>query len=132
MILFVPTNSKKIYVKSKYAKMLIGTKLVLFFFCVLVDRSLKRRQVKPLAASLLDALDYDSSDDSDFEVGDASGKNGLFDFFRLSNILFELDLLLKIQPQVFGLNRTFNLLITVLKMYLYVFNMKLKKQTFFL
>ena len=39
----------------------------------LVDRGLKRRQVKPLAASLLDALDYDSSDDSDFEVGDASG-----------------------------------------------------------
>uniref|UniRef100_A0AAQ5YF72 PHD finger protein 14 n=1 Tax=Amphiprion ocellaris TaxID=80972 RepID=A0AAQ5YF72_AMPOC len=38
----------------------------------IVDRSLKRRQVKPLAASLLDALDYDSSDDSDFEVGDAS------------------------------------------------------------
>jgi len=30
--------------------------------------------VKPLADSLLDALDYDSSDDSDFEVGDASGK----------------------------------------------------------
>uniref|UniRef100_A0A3Q0RRF0 PHD finger protein 14 n=1 Tax=Amphilophus citrinellus TaxID=61819 RepID=A0A3Q0RRF0_AMPCI len=41
-----------------------------------VDRSLKRRQVKPLAASLLDALDYDSSDDSDFEVGDASGSEG--------------------------------------------------------
>uniref|UniRef100_A0AAQ5ZNB2 PHD finger protein 14 n=1 Tax=Amphiprion ocellaris TaxID=80972 RepID=A0AAQ5ZNB2_AMPOC len=41
-----------------------------------VDRSLKRRQVKPLAASLLDALDYDSSDDSDFEVGDASGSDG--------------------------------------------------------
>lgn len=39
-----------------------------------VDRSLKRRQVKPLAASLLDALDYDSSDDSDFEVGDSSGE----------------------------------------------------------
>lgn len=39
-----------------------------------MDRSLKRRQVKPLAASLLDALDYDSSDDSDFEVGDSSGK----------------------------------------------------------
>lgn len=35
---------------------------------------MKRRQVKPLAASLLDVLDYDSSDDSDFEVGDASGK----------------------------------------------------------
>lgn len=44
-----------------------------------VDRSLKRRQVKPLAASLLDALDYDSSDDSDFQVGDASGKYGLCD-----------------------------------------------------
>ena len=43
-----------------------------------MDRSLKRRQVKPLAASLLDALDYDSSDDSDFEVGDASGKHGLW------------------------------------------------------
>lgn len=41
-----------------------------------MDRSLKRRQVKPLAASLLDALDYDSSDDSDFEVGDASGIHG--------------------------------------------------------
>uniref|UniRef100_A0A8C6V2K4 PHD finger protein 14 n=1 Tax=Neogobius melanostomus TaxID=47308 RepID=A0A8C6V2K4_9GOBI len=41
-----------------------------------MDRSLKRRQVKPLAASLLDALDYDSSDDSDFEVGDASGSDG--------------------------------------------------------
>ncbi|KAI4789798.1 hypothetical protein KUCAC02_035020, partial [Chaenocephalus aceratus] len=37
-----------------------------------VDRGVKRRQVKPLAASLLDALDYDSSDDSDFEVGDAT------------------------------------------------------------
>uniref|UniRef100_A0AAZ3SE74 PHD finger protein 14 n=1 Tax=Oncorhynchus tshawytscha TaxID=74940 RepID=A0AAZ3SE74_ONCTS len=36
-----------------------------------VDRGSKRRQVKPLAASLLDALDYDSSDDSDFKVGDA-------------------------------------------------------------
>lgn len=50
------------------------------FFCTCtfsVDRSLKRRQVKPLAASLLDALDYDSSDDSDFEVGDASGKNSV-------------------------------------------------------
>uniref|UniRef100_A0AAZ3PTI9 PHD finger protein 14 n=1 Tax=Oncorhynchus tshawytscha TaxID=74940 RepID=A0AAZ3PTI9_ONCTS len=35
-----------------------------------VDRGSKRRQVKPLAASLLDALDYDSSDDSDFKVGD--------------------------------------------------------------
>ncbi|XP_030268825.1 PHD finger protein 14 isoform X2 [Sparus aurata] len=41
-----------------------------------MDRSLKRRQVKPLAASLLDALDYDSSDDSDFEVGDASDGTG--------------------------------------------------------
>ncbi|KAG7263912.1 hypothetical protein CRUP_013255, partial [Coryphaenoides rupestris] len=41
-----------------------------------MDRGLKRRQVKPLAASLLDALDYDSSDDSDFEVGDASGSDG--------------------------------------------------------
>ncbi|XP_028316775.1 PHD finger protein 14 isoform X3 [Gouania willdenowi] len=41
-----------------------------------MDRSSKRRQVKPLAASLLDALDYDSSDDSDFEVGDASGSDG--------------------------------------------------------
>ncbi|XP_068566855.1 PHD finger protein 14 isoform X1 [Cebidichthys violaceus] len=41
-----------------------------------MDRSLKRRQVKPLAASLLDVLDYDSSDDSDFEVGDASGSDG--------------------------------------------------------
>ncbi|XP_047239460.1 PHD finger protein 14 isoform X2 [Girardinichthys multiradiatus] len=41
-----------------------------------MDRSLKRRQVKPLAASLLDALDYDSSDDSDFEVENASGSDG--------------------------------------------------------
>ncbi|XP_048861607.1 PHD finger protein 14 [Brienomyrus brachyistius] len=41
-----------------------------------MDRASKRRQVKPLAASLLDALDYDSSDDSDFEVGDASGSEG--------------------------------------------------------
>uniref|UniRef100_A0A8C4YWL8 PHD finger protein 14 n=1 Tax=Gadus morhua TaxID=8049 RepID=A0A8C4YWL8_GADMO len=40
-----------------------------------VDRGLKRRQVKPLAASLLEALDYDSSDDSDFEVGDASASD---------------------------------------------------------
>lgn len=31
--------------------------------------------MKPLAASLLEALDYDSSDDSDFKVGDASGKS---------------------------------------------------------
>ncbi len=43
-------------------------------FLYLVDRGSKRRQVKPLADSLLDVLDYDSSDDSDFEVGDASGK----------------------------------------------------------
>ncbi|KAI2652813.1 PHD finger protein 14 [Labeo rohita] len=42
----------------------------------MVDRGSKRRQVKPLADSLLDALDYDSSDDSDFEVGDASGSEG--------------------------------------------------------
>uniref|UniRef100_A0A8C4XDI6 PHD finger protein 14 n=1 Tax=Erpetoichthys calabaricus TaxID=27687 RepID=A0A8C4XDI6_ERPCA len=41
-----------------------------------MERSSKRRQVKPLAASLLEALDYDSSDDSDFEVGDASGSEG--------------------------------------------------------
>ncbi|XP_038822113.1 PHD finger protein 14 [Salvelinus namaycush] len=41
-----------------------------------VDRGSKRRQVKPLAASLLDALDYDSSDDSDFEVGDADASEG--------------------------------------------------------
>ncbi|KAF2983470.1 hypothetical protein EK904_005662, partial [Melospiza melodia maxima] len=41
-----------------------------------VDRSSKRRQVKPLAASLLEALDYDSSDDSDFKVGDASDSEG--------------------------------------------------------
>ncbi|XP_076013361.1 PHD finger protein 14 isoform X2 [Genypterus blacodes] len=40
-----------------------------------MDRGMKRRQVKPLAASLLDALDYDSSDDSDFKVGDASGSD---------------------------------------------------------
>lgn len=53
--------------------------LKLCFLVFLVDRSLKRRQVKPLAASLLDALDYDSSDDSDFEVGDASGKHSHYD-----------------------------------------------------
>uniref|UniRef100_A0A8C5MZD0 PHD finger protein 14 n=1 Tax=Leptobrachium leishanense TaxID=445787 RepID=A0A8C5MZD0_9ANUR len=41
-----------------------------------VDRSSKRRQVKPLATSLLEALDYDSSDDSDFKVGDASDSEG--------------------------------------------------------
>ncbi|XP_052440128.1 PHD finger protein 14 isoform X2 [Carassius gibelio] len=41
-----------------------------------MDRGSKRRQVKPLADSLLDALDYDSSDDSDFEVGDALGSEG--------------------------------------------------------
>ncbi|XP_056597507.1 PHD finger protein 14 isoform X2 [Triplophysa dalaica] len=41
-----------------------------------MDRGSKRRQVKPLADSLLEALDYDSSDDSDFEVGDASGSDG--------------------------------------------------------
>ncbi|KAG8519864.1 PHD finger protein 14, partial [Galemys pyrenaicus] len=48
---------------------------VIFFFST-VDRSSKRRQVKPLAASLLEALDYDSSDDSDFKVGDASDSEG--------------------------------------------------------
>ncbi|MGH0180857.1 UNVERIFIED_CONTAM: hypothetical protein FKN15_005163 [Acipenser sinensis] len=42
-----------------------------------VEHSSKRRQVKPLAASVLEALDYDSSDDSDFEVGDASGCYGV-------------------------------------------------------
>uniref|UniRef100_A0A8D0LBQ9 PHD finger protein 14 n=1 Tax=Sphenodon punctatus TaxID=8508 RepID=A0A8D0LBQ9_SPHPU len=41
-----------------------------------MDRSSKRRPVKPLAASLLEALDYDSSDDSDFKVGDASDSEG--------------------------------------------------------
>ncbi|XP_029022045.1 PHD finger protein 14 isoform X4 [Betta splendens] len=41
-----------------------------------MDRNVKRRQVRPLAASLLEALDYDSSDDSDFEVGDASDGTG--------------------------------------------------------
>ncbi|XP_015284914.1 PREDICTED: PHD finger protein 14 isoform X4 [Gekko japonicus] len=41
-----------------------------------MDRSSKKRQVKPLAASLLEALDYDSSDDSDFKVGDASDSEG--------------------------------------------------------
>lgn len=52
-----------------------------------MDRASKRRQVKPLAASLLDVLDYDSSDDSDFEVGDAdaSGNQCLLtcDYFIL-------------------------------------------------
>ncbi|KAM8967115.1 PHD finger protein 14 [Pelodytes ibericus] len=42
----------------------------------MMDRSSKRRQVKPLATSLLEALDYDSSDDSDFKVGDASDSEG--------------------------------------------------------
>ncbi|XP_068091183.1 PHD finger protein 14 isoform X2 [Hyperolius riggenbachi] len=41
-----------------------------------MDRSSKRRQVKPLATSLLEALDYDSSDDSDFKLGDASESDG--------------------------------------------------------
>ncbi|XP_072269525.1 PHD finger protein 14 [Pyxicephalus adspersus] len=41
-----------------------------------MDRSSKRHQVKPLATSLLEALDYDSSDDSDFKVGDASDSEG--------------------------------------------------------
>ncbi|XP_051948255.1 PHD finger protein 14-like [Xyrauchen texanus] len=41
-----------------------------------MDRGSKKRQVKPLADSLLDALDYDSSDDSDFELGDASDSEG--------------------------------------------------------
>ncbi|XP_005159745.1 PHD finger protein 14 isoform X3 [Danio rerio] len=41
-----------------------------------MDRGSKRRQVKPLADSLLDALDYDSSDDSDFKVGESSGSEG--------------------------------------------------------
>lgn len=73
-----------------------------YFSCVLlssnppslVDRSLKRRQVKPLAASLLDALDYDSSDDSDFEVGDASGEHSLFKCLaalNLYNCTFQLN-----------------------------------------
>ncbi|XP_078519924.1 PHD finger protein 14 isoform X13 [Lissotriton helveticus] len=38
-----------------------------------MDRSSKRRRVKPLADCLLEALDYDSSDDSDFKVGEDSG-----------------------------------------------------------
>ncbi|XP_006005888.1 PHD finger protein 14 isoform X3 [Latimeria chalumnae] len=41
-----------------------------------MDRSSKRRQVTPLAASLLEVSDYDSSDDSDFQVGDASDSEG--------------------------------------------------------
>ena len=53
-----------------------------FFPPLTVDRSSKRRQVKPLAASLLEALDYDSSDDSDFKVGDASGKCFSLPFLR--------------------------------------------------
>ncbi|XP_051871527.1 PHD finger protein 14 isoform X1 [Pristis pectinata] len=40
------------------------------------ERGPKKRQVKTLATSLLEALDYDSSDDSDFEVGDASDSDG--------------------------------------------------------
>lgn len=57
-----------------------------------VDRSSKRRQVKPLAASLLEALDYDSSDDSDFKVGDASGK---YAFSSIQNyLIFGLRLLI--------------------------------------
>lgn len=50
---------------------------------------MKRRQVKPLAASLLDALDYDSSDDSDFEVGDASGTHDCVSTRRLDSRSFE-------------------------------------------
>lgn len=57
---------------------------------------MKRRQVKPLAASLLDALDYDSSDDSDFEVGDASGKHSLFVIFK-GNVFFIKDLQKRLQ-----------------------------------
>lgn len=45
--------------------------------------------MKPLAASLLEALDYDSSDDSDFKVGDASGKYGSSSpLFRMTSFLF--------------------------------------------
>lgn len=45
--------------------------------------------MKPLAASLLEALDYDSSDDSDFKVGDASGKYASSSpLFRMTSFLF--------------------------------------------
>lgn len=44
--------------------------------------------MKPLAASLLEALDYDSSDDSDFKVGDASGKCFSLPFSQLSGVGF--------------------------------------------
>lgn len=45
--------------------------------------------MKPLAASLLEALDYDSSDDSDFKVGDASGKYAFSSpLFRIISFLF--------------------------------------------
>lgn len=44
--------------------------------------------MKPLAASLLEALDYDSSDDSDFKVGDASGKCFSLPFAQLSGVGF--------------------------------------------
>lgn len=48
--------------------------------------------MKPLAASLLEALDYDSSDDSDFKVGDASGK---YAFSSIQNyLIFGLRLLI--------------------------------------
>lgn len=45
--------------------------------------------MKPLAASLLEALDYDSSDDSDFKVGDASGKYAFSSpLFKIISFLF--------------------------------------------
>lgn len=49
--------------------------------------------MKPLTASLLEALDYDSSDDSDFKVGDASGKHFLPSFllpsFLAAGLIFK-------------------------------------------
>ena len=62
-------------VPLQYSWMVIISIYDLPYMCFIspVDRGSKRRQVKPLAASLLDALDYDSSDDSDFEVGEEGG-----------------------------------------------------------
>lgn len=68
-----------------------------------MDRGSKRRQVKPLADSLLEALDYDSSDDSDFEVGDASGNLFIFPQFFLFIKWIHLFLVTIVTIRTFGL-----------------------------
>lgn len=56
--------------------------------------------MKPLAASLLEALDYDSSDDSDFKVGDASGKYAFSSpRFRITHFWFMLAHLISYKRQ---------------------------------